>query len=206
MNVRFSVAVIAAWERGRKMRILVAYASRHGATRGIAERVAHTLERNGLEVTLAPVDLVGDVAAYDAFVIGSAAYVSHWLKEATSFVREHRTLLASRPVWLFSSGPIGTEAVDAKGQDVVEASIPTEFAEFAEALRPRDRRIFFGAFDPDAKPIGIMERLGAPFLHMASVKEALPAGDFRDWPAIESWADDIARELQRAPAVTAVPA
>ena len=177
------------------MRILVAYASRHGATQGIAERIAQRLERSGLDVTLEPVDQVGTVAEYDAFVIGSAAYVSHWLKEATSFVQHNRSTLAGRPTWLFSSGPVGTETVDSKGRDVVEASIPSEFAEFAEALHPRDQRIFFGAYDPDAKPIGLMERLGAPFMRMPAVRQAMPAGDFRDWHAIEGWAEGIAREL-----------
>ena len=34
------------------MKILVAYATRHGATQGIAERIAQTLEADGLDVTL----------------------------------------------------------------------------------------------------------------------------------------------------------
>jgi menaquinone-dependent protoporphyrinogen oxidase len=178
------------------MKILVAYASRHGATKGIAERIAHTLEPRGHDVTLQPADQVPAVAGYDAFVIGGAAYAGHWLKEATAFVRTHRELLTSRPVWLFSSGPIGTDLVDAKGRDVFEAARPAEFAEFAGSIHPRDEAIFFGAFDPDAKPIGLMERLGAPFMHMPSVREAMPAGDFRDWPRIESWAEGIALELE----------
>lgn len=184
------------------MKVLVAYASRHGATRGIADRIAQTLERNGLEITTGPVDDVGAVDQYDAFVIGSAAYMGGWLKEATQFVRRHRSLLASRPVWLFSSGPVGAEMVDAKGRDVIEASVPKEFAEFADALQPRDRRIFFGAYDPDAEPVGLMERMGAVFTRMPAVREALPAGDFRDWPQIEAWADGIARELQPVAAAT----
>jgi menaquinone-dependent protoporphyrinogen oxidase len=133
---------------------------------------------------------------YDAFVIGSAAYNHHWLKEATGFVRRHRALLASRPVWLFSSGPVGTETVDAKGRDALEVAEPQEFAEFAGAIHPRDQRVFFGAYDPDAEPIGLLERLGARFTQMPAIREALPAGDFRDWPAIEAWADGIGRQLQ----------
>ena len=65
-------------------------------------------------------------------MIGSAAYVGHWLGDATSFVKQHRALLAERPVWLFSSGPIGTELVDAKGRDVRTEAMPKEFAEFRE--------------------------------------------------------------------------
>ena len=185
------------------MKVLVAYASRHGATRGIAERITETLERRGHEVTSQPADQVSEVVGYDAFIIGSAAYAGHWLNEATGFVRQDCELLASRPVWLFSSGPIGTERVDAKGRDVVEASRPAEFTEFAEAIHPRDERIFFGAFDPDGKPVGLMERFGAPFMRVPAVRAAMPAGDFRDWPEIEAWAAGIAHELEAAPSAAA---
>jgi menaquinone-dependent protoporphyrinogen oxidase len=56
-------------------------------------------------------------------VLGSAVYYSSWLKEATEWVRRNRTVLAQRPVWLFSSGPRGTEVQDAEQQ-------PKEMAEF----------------------------------------------------------------------------
>jgi menaquinone-dependent protoporphyrinogen oxidase len=187
------------------MRILVAYASRHGATRGIAERIAQTLERDGLEVALRPADKAGTVDDVDAFVIGSAAYNHHWLKEATEFVRRHRSLLAGRPVWLFSSGPTGTDTVDANGRDLLEASKPEEFDEFAD-IGPRDRRVFFGAYDPDAEPIGVAEKLGSFFTRIPAIREALPAGDFRDWPAIEAWADGIAQELAQVRAADPAPA
>ena len=181
------------------MYILVAYATRHGAMRGIAERIAQTLERDGLEVTLRPVEDAGAVDGYDAFVIGSAAYTFHWMKEATTFVRRHASLLASRPVWLFSSGPTGSGTVDAKGQNPLEAAEPKEFAEFARAIHPRDEHVFFGAYDPDAKPIGLAEGFMGRFMRvMPEVRKALPAGDFRDWPEIEAWADGIARERQQA--------
>lgn len=127
------------------MKILVAYASRHGATRGIAEHIARTLERTGLDVTPQPVDNAGPIDEYGAFIIGSAAYMGGWLGEATAFVRQHRDLLARRPVWLFSSGPVGAETVDAKGRVQLKASEPKEFEEFARTIQPRDNRVFFGA-------------------------------------------------------------
>jgi menaquinone-dependent protoporphyrinogen oxidase len=179
------------------MKILVAYASRHGATRGIAEHIAGTLERAGLDVTLQTVENTGPVDQYDAFVVGSAAYMGGWMGEATAFVRRHHFDLARRPVWLFSSGPIGTETVDAKGRDQIVASIPKEFEEFARTINPRDQHVFFGAYDPDAEPVGMAEGLMARFTRLApAVRNALPAGDFRDWPEIERWAESIARELQ----------
>ena len=181
------------------MKVLVAYATRHGATGGIAERIAQTLEHNGLEVTLAPVDKAPDPALYDAFIVGSAAYAGHWLKEASAFMRGHRDLLAGRPTWLFSSGPTGTARVDEKGRDVFEAARPAEFDEFGQ-LKPRDEKVFFGAYDPDAEPVNVAERFFKGFMKvMPSVRDALPSGDFREWPEIEAWAEDIAHQLQAAP-------
>jgi menaquinone-dependent protoporphyrinogen oxidase len=178
------------------MKILVAYATRHGATKGIAEHIGATLERAGLDVDLRPVETAGPAEGYGAFVIGSAAYMGSWLSEATSFVRRHHDLLADRPVWLFSSGPIGCETVDAKGRDQLVASEPKEFAEFAGTIQPRAEQVFFGAYDPDAQPAGLAEGLMSRFMRvLPAVRQALPAGDFRDWPAIEAWADSIAREL-----------
>ena len=186
------------------MKILVAYASRHGATRGIAYRIAETLRRPGLEVDCRTVDEVALVEEYDAFVLGSAAYMGGWLREAGQFVRHYVTTLAEHPVWLFSSGPIGTDKVDAKGRDVVEASIPREFAEFRDVVHPHDERVFFGAYDPDAEPANFAERLGSVFTRMPAIRAAMPSGDFRDWQAIDAWAETIARELVGAP--VAVPA
>lgn len=177
------------------MKVLVAYASRHGATRGIAERIAQTIRQAGHEVDLEPVEKVDRAEQYEAFVIGSAAYMFHWLKDATQFVHRHHTLLASRPTWLFSSGPIGPETVDKNGRDVLETTRPREFAEFGETVKARDMRVFFGAFDPDAPPVGIAEKVMA----LTPARRAMPAGDFRDWPQIEAWADGIARALQRSP-------
>jgi menaquinone-dependent protoporphyrinogen oxidase len=174
------------------MDVLVTYASRHGATAGIAERIAAGLRSAGLHTEVKPVTEVADVATYDAFVIGGATYMFHWLKDATAFVKRHRTTLTERPVWLFSSGPLGTDPIDKEGRDVLDTSRPKEFEELIALLRPRGERVFFGAWDPDAPPVGIAERL----MHLAPAgKDALPAGDFRDWPAIDAWAAEIAAEL-----------
>lgn len=182
------------------MNVLVAYASRHGATKGIAERIAVTLQRNDIQVTLTPVHEAERVSEFDAFVIGSAAYMFHWEKEAAAFVRRHVSTLASHPVWLFSSGPIGPDKIDKDGNDVVEASRPKEFQEFAELIQPRDMQVFFGAYDPFRKEATFVERL---VVKMPAIRDAMPAGDFRDWPAIEAWAEGIAHELS---AVSAEPA
>jgi menaquinone-dependent protoporphyrinogen oxidase len=180
------------------MKVLVAWASRHGSTRGIAERIAERLAANGLDAEARQVTEVRDTAPYDAVVVGAAAYMYRWLGDATAFVRRNRSDLARKPAWLFSSGPIGTDLVDAKGRDVLEASVPKELPELATLVGARGTRIFFGAWDPTAPPVGMAERL----MRLVPASSALPAGDFRDWPAIEAWADEIAEALVASPVPT----
>jgi menaquinone-dependent protoporphyrinogen oxidase len=165
------------------MNVLVVYGSKHGATRGIAERIAGRLGADGQQAAVRPVEAAGELGGYDAFVIGSAIYADRWTQEAIEFVNRHRAMLASRPVWLFSSGPIGTMATKHEPME------PKGVTAIRRALSPRDHRVFFGAWDRsrlDPSKLGFAERI---------VAKRLPQGDWRDWPAIEAWADGITREL-----------
>jgi menaquinone-dependent protoporphyrinogen oxidase len=172
------------------MNVLVAYATRHGATQGIAERIAGQLKGAGATVEVRPVQAVDDPTGYDAYVIGSAIYMGSWRKEATAFVQRNRAILAAHPVWLFGSGPLGTATKDSQGRDLLIVSEPKEFAEFREAIRPRGRQVFFGALDP--RTLSLPERL---LRRLPAGRALLPEGDFRDWPAIDAWAAGIAHEL-----------
>ena len=161
------------------MSILVAYASKHGATRGIAEHIAQTLRTRGREADVVPVDAVERLGAYDAVVLGSAMYYGSWMKEAVEFVQRNRAALAERPVWLFSSGPLGTEVHDSEEQ-------PKEIGELQAEVGARGHRIFFGALDPHV--LSFPERMVAKAVRA-------PQGDFRDWEAIAAWATEIAHAL-----------
>jgi menaquinone-dependent protoporphyrinogen oxidase len=178
------------------MHVLVAYATRHGATQGIAERIAETLRASGIDAEARPAASVKDADRYDAFVVGSAAYMFHWLGDATRFVHRAKAILATRPVWLFSSGPLGTEPTDAKGVDQKVSAIPKEVPELQATLGAREHRVFFGAYARGRKPIGVAERFMSV---MPAARDALPDGDFRDWPEIEAWAATIARDLLAVP-------
>lgn len=174
------------------MHVLVAYASRHGATQGIAERIAETLRTAGIDAEAQPVASVKSPADYDAFIIGSAAYMFHWLKDAVELVRRNRGVLEGKPVWLFSSGPLGTEATDAKGRDQKVVTIPKEIPDLAGSVHAREHRVFFGAYERNRKHVGLTERFISA---MPAAKKTLPEGDFRDWPEIEAWAAAIAGDL-----------
>jgi menaquinone-dependent protoporphyrinogen oxidase len=178
------------------MKVLVAYASKHGSTKGIADFIGEKIREKGLQVDVLEVEQVKNVGDYDAFVIGSAVYMFHWMKEATKFVSQNKSILSTRPVWLFSSGPTGTKQEDAKGRDLLDPNVsgPKELDELREKLRFRDHRIFFGAFDP--KDLDFFSR---QFFKSATIREATPIGDFRDWKEIEAWSNEIASSLEKTP-------
>jgi menaquinone-dependent protoporphyrinogen oxidase len=176
------------------MHVLVAYASQHGATRGIAERIADRLRTAGHRADALEVTDPIDAAAHDAFVIGGAVYIGHWQKEALGFVRDNAALLGERPTWLFSSGPLGTEPLDDQGRDKRQTAIPTEAAELIGEIGPRDHHVFFGALNPDDLPI--LPRL---MRLLPAGRKLLEEGDFRDWAEIDAWADGIAATLAPQP-------
>lgn len=172
------------------MTVLVTYASKHGATQAIAEHIAKSLAAAGREAEVRPVAAVRGLSGYDAVVIGSATYMAHWRKEATQFVERNRAVLADKPVWLFSSGPLGTKSTDEQGRDLRETAEPKEIPGFADAIAPRGHHVFFGALDPHK--LTIAER---SLRKLPAGKAIMPEGDFRDWAEVETWAHGIARAL-----------
>jgi len=175
------------------MRVLIVYASRYGATQGIAERIAAILRQQGLQATVESAQRASDPTDYDAVVIGSAAYYFHWMKKATEYVRQNRAALAERPVWLFSSGPLGTKTVDEQGRDVCTVTVPKEIEEFRETIQPRDHRVFFGALERGKLGLAHRLMLKLPVNRNSAI---FPLGDFRNWNDIEAWAVKIAHALE----------
>jgi menaquinone-dependent protoporphyrinogen oxidase len=171
--------------------LLVAYSSKHGATRTIAERIGETLRGRGLEAEVRPVKAASDLDAYEAFVVGGAVYFGSWAKEVTSFLGRHQAVLAEHPVWLFSSGPLGDQPTDAQGRDPRETSQPNQLENLATSVHARDCRVFFGALDHTQ--FDVCERL---LWALPASRKLLIEGDFRDWAAIDTWANSIADQLE----------
>lgn len=168
-------------------RVLVAYASKQGSTRGVAERVASVLRARGHEVELKPADQVGDLSGWRAVVLGSPVYDGSWLPEASELARKNLDRLGSVPLWLFSVGSFGDEH---RVVGRLMKKEPREMAHFLWALRPRDYRVFAGVIAADGWPL-----YGKLLLRLFGGH----SGDNRDWRSIEGWAATIADALQRLP-------
>lgn len=160
------------------MRILVAIGSRHGSTFEIGARLADDLRIAGFDVDVQNAAQVTSLDGFQAVLIGSAVYMGQWTADARSFIEEYRGELASVPVWIFSSGPVGDEAGMSKDIPGHEAA--------SRALDPEGERVFAGELYHGE--LNVAERLMARLAHAKD-------GDYRDWEAITAWAEEIAQTL-----------
>ena len=160
--------------------VLIAYASKHGTTREVAESIAGTLEERGLAVDLEEAGRVRDIAQYEAVIVGGGLYMGKWHGDARRLLERHRTELMEKRLAVFGMGP-----------DSLEES------KVAESRKQLDRAL---AATPELEPIAVTIFGGAlkpetwrfPF-------NRLPAYDARDWDAIHVWADEIAAKLSPVP-------
>jgi menaquinone-dependent protoporphyrinogen oxidase len=160
------------------MKVLVCAASKYGATSEIAQAVADVLAERGCKVTVLPPQEVGAIEEFDAVVLGSAVYMGQWLKPGRELAERQAAALAARPVWLFSSGPVGEPAKPADN--------PVDVTKILQATEARDHQIFAGKL--------ARKHLSFPDRAMASAIRA-QEGDFRNWAEIREWAVRIADTL-----------
>ena len=165
-------------------RVLVVAASRHGSTAEIAAMLARGISESdagraaGITGVAIPAEQHPEPSPFDAVVLGSAVYAGRWLDVAREYAAAHAATLRARPVWLFSSGPIGAP--------VLAEDEPHDAAPLAALTGARGHRVFPGRLDKARLSFG--ERA------MATAMRA-PTGDFRDWDGVRAWAAEIAAEL-----------
>lgn len=139
--------------------------------------VGTELEANGFRVDVMPARSVSDLAAYGAVVLGGALYSLRWHKDARRFIRKHRVALQTKPVWLFSSGPLDDSA---SKQEIP----PVRFVKNASRLVHARGHLTFGGRMP-------AEARGFPAGSMAKKN----AGDWRDPDRVRLWAKQVAEDL-----------
>jgi len=169
----------------QRQRVLVAYASKHGATAEIARRIGRTLEARGLDVDLRRAADVGALDRYDAIVLGSAVYALRWRRDARRLLGRIARTSEVPATWLFSSGWIGDRPADPR------KLVSRRIRATATRMGARGHVVFGGRVPLD--PTNLMER--------AMARNTPPEKqDSRDWPAIDAWAHEIAEALLGVPA------
>jgi len=166
--------------------VLVAFASKHGSTKGIAQAIGGAMHSHGCQVRVMPAGNVRSVDDFDVVIIGSAIYHDHWLWEGSRLLRRVCKGLAGKPTWLFSSGPIGGTA---QGEAQIAdgcgggATMPAALLPAVDGLVVLDHAMFAGRVD---------ERAGGLF------ERGIPRGDWRNFRQVSDWGHMVGDEVAAA--------
>ena len=170
------------------MTVLVTAATKNGATGEIAQAIGAALTERGVPAVVLPPEDVRDVGGYDAVVLGSAVYSGHWLPAAMALVARCAGAWVGRPVWLFSSGPVGDPHSTLTQKMGVD---PVDLPKVRTATGAREHRMFGGKLDRTTLPFA--QRMALSLFRGMR-------GDFRDWGAVRAWSAGIADALHETPA------
>ena len=170
-------------------KILVTYASRLGATAGVAEAIAKTLAENGLQVEVRAMQEVGDLSSYSAVVAGSAIRGGKWLPEAMQFVQTQRPALAQRR---FAAFLVCMTLAMPRANDQYRQTVAGWLSPVRVLVPPVSEAYFAGVLD-----INRIESFFDRVKFRISVALGVwKEGDHRDWAAIQAWAVELASRLR----------
>ncbi|MGD0167841.1 MAG: flavodoxin domain-containing protein [Gaiellaceae bacterium] len=156
--------------------VLVAYATKRGSTREVAEAIAATLREQGFDVSVEPAGKVRkDIERFDGVMIGGALYSGRWHHHALRLLKRLRKLPATKPVAVFGMGPRRTAEIA-----------------FERASKQLHRAL---AKVPEVEPVAVGVFGGA---------DAKKGVDIRDWDAIRVWAEEVGEAIGSVGAPPAV--
>jgi menaquinone-dependent protoporphyrinogen oxidase len=165
-------------------RVLIAYASMHGSTGGVADAIGKDLCAAGVSVDIRLVETVKDLSPYKAVVIGSAIRSDKWLPEAKKFVANNRTVLSTLPTAYFLTCLTLVKASEEDKKKVQSFLDPV--MEAIPEVKPLCTGLFAGVLNYD-KYGGVIKAVMKYKMWAKGVEE----GDYRDWPVIHAWTDQL---------------
>ena len=171
-------------KKSNSQNILVAYASGFGATAGVAEAIGEVLIQAGANVDVKHIKNVEQLKNYDVVFVGSAIQYDRWMPDARQFVTANQEYLKQIPVAFFFT----CLALSVNNEGTRQQA--NKYSEKLKALSPMVSPVsvgqFAGAVNFSKMPF-ILRQLFKLFSFFTGAKE----GDYRDWDAIRSWAQDV---------------
>lgn len=162
--------------------VLIAYISKAGSTKEIAEEIGRVLGENGIQTELQELPKVQDLSLYSAVVIGAPINGFRWLPEAEKFIEDHKDRLEKIQTAYF----IVSYLLKA-GRASLRKKMGETLKKAKSILTPVAEGYFGGRVDANFPAI---------FRLMFGVKKGTPL-DVRDWDEIRAWAAELAVRLKK---------
>jgi len=166
-------------------KVLVAYGSKYGSTKEIAEKIGEVLKQENVKADVLPIKQVKNLAVYKDIIIGTAIYMGFWRRQTVNFLKKNEKLLAERRVWLFATGPSGKG--DPAGL-LKGITVPVTTKQLVDRIKTKGLTVFHGYLNEQKlKPWEkwIVKRVGGGL------------GDFRDWDMITNWAKGVGEVVKK---------
>jgi len=154
--------------------ILVAYATRTGTTKSVADFIGEVLCKQGAAVEVMDVKRANDAAAYRAAVLGSAIRAGKLMPEMLAFAEANQERLKNMPLAAFIVCATLQEDTEEKRREAAAYLDPLR-----ALVEPDMEGFFAGAID--------RSKLSLPLRLILRAMKA-EDGDWRDWDAIRAWA------------------
>jgi menaquinone-dependent protoporphyrinogen oxidase len=167
--------------KGKK--ILLAYASKAGATGEAAVIIGKEIAEQGAIVEVRQIDSVSDVSRYDAFVLGTAIRAGKPLSEFTKFITKNKKILNEKPVAIFL-----TCMTLSKDTPETRKKVEKYFDTVKMNISPKAEGYFGGRMD--YSKLNFLTK----FIVMNIVK--IPEGDFINEKKLKKWAVSTANEIK----------